>query len=116
MRILPTVISAYKHGVGNIKRFENEFVSRPLPLLRRSFISFHQLCGNRNASAVDGPFACSITVEKDQIHTHDECVDSKPKKKFSSFPHTPKTANIRKEIKQLLFILCTNKQKDLSIQ
>ena len=60
-----------KHGVGNIKRFVNEFVSRPLPLLRRSFISFHQLCGNQNPSTSGGPFACAITVEKDQ-HQEEE--------------------------------------------
>ena len=49
-----------KEGL-NVKRFRNALVSRPLPLLRRSYISFHHLCGYDGSTSLD----CALTIEKE---------------------------------------------------
>ena len=56
----------------NVMKFRNALVSRPLPFLRRSYISFHHLCGYDQSS--DGEFSihdCAITIEKD-VHQEEE--------------------------------------------
>ena len=47
-------------------KVRNEFVSRPLPFLSRSYISFHHMCGYDVSSDAEAPERCVLRVEKDQ--------------------------------------------------
>ena len=66
---LDLVYVCNKEGSG-VKRFRNALVSRPLPFLRRSYISFHHLCGYDGlTNNGESPNDCKITIQKD---THQE--------------------------------------------
>ena len=68
-KFLDLVYVCNKEGT-NVKRFRNALVSRPLPFLRRSYISFHHLCGYDGLTNNEKtPYDCAITVQKD---THQE--------------------------------------------
>lgn len=61
---------------GGAKKFRNSLISRPLPTLRRGYISFHHFCGNvdptkTNPVNTDTPENCTLTLEKDD-HQEDE--------------------------------------------
>ena len=55
----------------NVMKFRNSLVSRPLPFLSRSFISFHHLCGYDQSSEDEISHDCAITIEKDSHQEED---------------------------------------------
>ena len=61
-----------KKDSDDVNRIRNALVSRPLPYLRRSYISFHHLCGYDEP--IDNgiiPNFCELTVQKD-VHQEEE--------------------------------------------
>ena len=57
---------------GDVPRIQNDLVSRPLPFLQRSFISFHHLCGyDKPFSDETTSHSCELTVQKD-AHQEEE--------------------------------------------
>ena len=54
------------------KRFRNTLVGRRLPLLTRSYISFHHLCGYDESGNVQAPYSCTVKLEKDQYQEEEQ--------------------------------------------
>ena len=66
-----------KQGGGGAQ-YRNALISRPLPTLRRSYISFHHLCGFEDPtisdpSNADTPGNCTLKLEQD-YHQEDEYI------------------------------------------
>ena len=66
MHILDHMYVCNKAGVMEIERFRNALVSRPLPYLKRSYLSFHHLCGYDETTSDQTPHNCAITVQKEK--------------------------------------------------
>ena len=74
---LDYVYNCDKQGSDNplTQRIKNAIISRPLPFLKRGFISFHHLCGYDDSPDPGAPKNCSITLEMDP-HIEEEYISS----------------------------------------
>lgn len=66
-KLVDNVYVCNKAGSDDADRIRNDLISIPFPVLRRSYVTFHHLCGYDEA-ATDGsvPHNCKITIQKDE--------------------------------------------------
>ena len=90
--LIDYVYTCNKEGSNDpsVKRIKNAIISRPLPTLKRGFISFHHLCGHDNTTSSGIPSNCSVTLNKDR-HQEELYVSSSEKKNRSLIYSVPES-------------------------